>query len=204
MKNIFRNRPFRVWLVLVYWCWPARFALQRRIRWTQCCVRPRDRRSPSSSSKTWSVPCAAHGAARRTRLRRPTRSRSCVTISRCPCTVVISGGRDGTLFRHSSKAMGNEFRDYIFENQLEVNLQNLRAYAEKFAAAHKVDLPYVLDPRWKTRCTGQCRSRPGQGHQDRPHAHGLHRQQPQSGASPTWKSKDSSQLYATIDAVMKE
>src|SRR6201988_4062368 len=46
-----------------------------------------------------------------------------------------------------SKSLGNEFRDYIFENQLEVNPQNLRSYAEKFATEHKVALPFVLDPR---------------------------------------------------------
>jgi protein-disulfide isomerase len=50
------------------------------------------------------------------------------------------------FFDTHSKAMGNEFRDYIFENQLEVNPQNLRSYAEKFAASHKVDLPFVIDP----------------------------------------------------------
>ncbi len=32
-------------------------------------------------------------------------------------------------FDTHSKAMGNEFRDYIFENQLEITLQNLRSYA---------------------------------------------------------------------------
>src|SRR6202041_4032762 len=37
-------------------------------------------------------------------------------------------------FDTHSKATGNEFRDYIFENQLEVNPQNLRGFAEKFAA----------------------------------------------------------------------
>src|ERR1700686_3776371 len=47
-------------------------------------------------------------------------------------------------FDTHSKALGNEFRDYIFSNQLEINPQNLRAYAEKFATAHKVDLPFVL------------------------------------------------------------
>src|SRR6476646_11409663 len=52
-------------------------------------------------------------------------------------------------FDTHSKALGNEFRDYIFENQLEVNLQNLRAYAEKFATAHKFDLPFVIDPGGK-------------------------------------------------------
>src|SRR6202790_5508528 len=40
-------------------------------------------------------------------------------------------------FDTHSKALGNEFRDYIFENQLEVDPQNLRSYAEKFATAHK-------------------------------------------------------------------
>src|SRR5690348_6166729 len=48
-------------------------------------------------------------------------------------------------FDTHSKALGNEFRDYIFENQLEINPQNLRSYGEKFAAAHKVDLPFVID-----------------------------------------------------------
>ena len=52
-------------------------------------------------------------------------------------------------FDTHSKALGNEFRDYIFENQLEINPQNLRGYAEKFATAHKVDLPFVIDPGGK-------------------------------------------------------
>src|ERR1700747_1000929 len=30
-----------------------------------------------------------------------------------------------------SKSVGNEFRDYIFENQLEIDPQNLRSYGEK-------------------------------------------------------------------------
>src|SRR3981081_1578622 len=36
-------------------------------------------------------------------------------------------------FDTHSKAQGNEFRDYIFSNQLEVTPQNLRGLAEKFA-----------------------------------------------------------------------
>jgi len=52
-------------------------------------------------------------------------------------------------FDASSKALGNEFRDYIFSNQVEINPQNLRGYAEKFAAAHKVDFPFVVDPQGK-------------------------------------------------------
>src|ERR1700733_3832016 len=42
-------------------------------------------------------------------------------------------------FDTHSKAMGNEFRDYMFANQLELTPENLRSYAEKFATAHKVD-----------------------------------------------------------------
>src|SRR6202522_2315973 len=48
-----------------------------------------------------------------------------------------------------SKALGNDFRDYIFSNQLEINPQNLRGYAEKFASEHKVGLPFVIDPQGK-------------------------------------------------------
>ncbi len=52
-------------------------------------------------------------------------------------------------FDETSKALGNEFRDYIFSNQLEINPQNLRGYAEKFANEHKVGLPYLIDPQGK-------------------------------------------------------
>jgi len=52
-------------------------------------------------------------------------------------------------FDNTSKDLGNQFRDYIFENQLEINLQNLRSYADKFGAAHGVSLPYIVDPNGK-------------------------------------------------------
>ena len=74
--------------------------------------------------------------------------------------------------------LGNEFRDYIFENQLEVNPQNLRAYAEKFATAHKFDLPFVIDPGGKL-APNQCGSRSRQSHK-LDHTPTVYRQQPQS------------------------
>jgi protein-disulfide isomerase len=52
-------------------------------------------------------------------------------------------------FDTHSKQVGNQFRDYIFENQPEVTPQNLRSFAEKFAAEHKVELPFVVDPQGK-------------------------------------------------------
>jgi protein-disulfide isomerase len=52
-------------------------------------------------------------------------------------------------FDSTSKGLGNDFRDYIFSNQLEINPQNLRGYAEKFASEHKTALPFVIDPQGK-------------------------------------------------------
>jgi protein-disulfide isomerase len=52
-------------------------------------------------------------------------------------------------FDTHSKQLGNDFRDYIFQHQLEINPQNLRAFAERFATDHKTDLPFVVDPQGK-------------------------------------------------------
>jgi protein-disulfide isomerase len=52
-------------------------------------------------------------------------------------------------FDSQSKQLGLEFRDYIFQNQPQIFPTNLRQYAEKFAADHKVDLPFVVDPQGK-------------------------------------------------------
>src|ERR1700704_4664218 len=40
-------------------------------------------------------------------------------------------------FDTHSKALGNEFRDYIFDNRLEFTPQNLRGFPAKFAAENK-------------------------------------------------------------------
>jgi protein-disulfide isomerase len=52
-------------------------------------------------------------------------------------------------FDTRSKQLGNQYRDYIFEHQPEITAENLRGYSEKFAADHKVDLPFVVDPQGK-------------------------------------------------------
>ena len=49
------------------------------------------------------------------------------------------------FFDTHSKKIGNEFRDTVFQHQLEINKENLRAFAERFATAHKIDLPFVVD-----------------------------------------------------------
>ena len=52
-------------------------------------------------------------------------------------------------FDQTSKDLGNAFRDYAFEHQMEINPGNLRSYADKFAAEHKASLPFVIDPQGK-------------------------------------------------------
>jgi protein-disulfide isomerase len=49
---------------------------------------------------------------------------------------------------HSQK-LGDDFRGYIYKNQINVNLQNLRQFVQKFADDNKVPLPFVVDPEGK-------------------------------------------------------
>lgn len=106
-------------------------------------------------------------------------------------------------FDTHSKALGNEFRDYIFENQLEVNPQNLRAYSEKFAAAHKVDLPFVIDPGGKLAAEVNADRDLGKAIKldHTPTVYIVSNRHPNR---PYVEVKDNNQLYSTIDAVMKE
>lgn len=52
-------------------------------------------------------------------------------------------------FTNQNPDLGVTFREYIFENQPAITKNNLRSYADKFAAEHKVDLPFVVDPQGK-------------------------------------------------------
>ena len=103
-------------------------------------------------------------------------------------------------FDTHSKALGNEFRDYVFENQLEINQQNLRAFAEKFASTHKVELPFVIDPQGKLAA---------QVNADRDLGKAIKLDHTPtvyivSSRKPYIEVKDNNQLYSTIDAMMKE
>jgi len=51
-------------------------------------------------------------------------------------------------FDSQGKDLGNQFRDYIFEHQPEITPDNLQNFAQKFAAEHKVELPFVIDPKF--------------------------------------------------------
>ena len=50
------------------------------------------------------------------------------------------------FFDTKSPKMGDDYRLYIFQNQLQITKQNLRGMTERFAEEHKVALPFVMDP----------------------------------------------------------
>lgn len=106
-------------------------------------------------------------------------------------------------FDTHSKAMGNEYRDYIFENQLEINPTNLRSFAEKFAASHKVGLPYLIDPQGKFAAEVNADRDLGNAIKIN-HTPTVYIVSNRNPNRPYVEVKDNNQLYSTIDAVMKE
>ena len=102
-----------------------------------------------------------------------------------------------------SKTTGNEFRDFIFSNQLEINPQNLRGYAERFATEHKVDFPFVIDPQGKFAAQVNADRDIGKAIKldHTPTAYVVSNRHPER---PFVEMKDSNQLYALIDTMMKE
>src|SRR6267154_1621842 len=105
-------------------------------------------------------------------------------------------------FDASSKALGNEFRDYIFSNQLEINPKNLRGYAEKFASEHKVEFPFVVDPHGKYAAEVNADRDMGKAIklEHTPTVYIVSSRHPDK---PYVEMKDASQLYALIDTMMK-
>jgi protein-disulfide isomerase len=52
-------------------------------------------------------------------------------------------------FDSKSKELGVAWRDYCFQNQPMITPENLRSYADRFAAQNKTTLPFVVDPDGK-------------------------------------------------------
>jgi protein-disulfide isomerase len=106
-------------------------------------------------------------------------------------------------FDTNSSALGNEFRDYIFSNQLEINPQNLRAYGEKFATEHKVAFPFVVDPQGKFAAEVNADREVGKAIKldHTPTVYVVSSRHPER---PYVEMKDLSQLYTLIDAMMKD
>ncbi len=106
-------------------------------------------------------------------------------------------------FDTHSKEIGNAFREDVFEHQMEINPQNLRGFAEKFAADRKIGLPFVVDPAGKL--AGLVRA-------DKELGVSLHIEHTPTiwvvsnkrNGKPYVEVTDTKQLYVMIDAMKKE
>jgi len=104
---------------------------------------------------------------------------------------------------HASKDIGNDFRATVFAHQLEIFPQNLRGFAEKFAAEHKIALPFVIDPEGKLAAMVKA---------DKDVGTSLHIEHTPTvwvvsnkhTGKPYIEVTDTSQLYAMIDAMKKD
>ena len=106
-------------------------------------------------------------------------------------------------FDATSKELGNEFRDYIFSNHLEINPQNLRGFEDKFAAAHTMSLPFVIDPQGKF--AAEVNADRDLGKQIKlDHTPTVYVVSSRNPDKPYVEMKDSSQLYLLIDSMMKD
>jgi len=106
-------------------------------------------------------------------------------------------------FDTHSKTLGNGFRDYMFANQLEITPQNLRGFAEKFAAEHKIDLPFVVDPEGKLAALVNADKALGKTIPIE-HTPTLYVVSNKRSGKPFVEVIDRSQLYALIDAMLHE
>ncbi len=103
-------------------------------------------------------------------------------------------------FDTHSKELGNEFRLDVFAHQMEINPQNLRGFAEKFASEHNVGVPFVIDP--DGRLAGLVRADKDLGmslHVD--HTPTIWVVSNKKSGNPYVEVKDTAQLYVTIDAM---
>ena len=103
---------------------------------------------------------------------------------------------------HSVK-VGNEFRDAVFARQIDITPQNLRAFAEKFASEHKVDLPFVVDPQGelaaKVNADRTLGNRVGIDHTPT-----VYIVTDKASGTPFVEVKDNTQLFQTIDSMKRD
>ena len=106
-------------------------------------------------------------------------------------------------FDTHSKAIGNEFRDTVFRHQLEITKETLRPFGEKFAAAHKIDLPFVVDPEGKLAKLVDADRELGK-QLDLQHTPTLYVVSNKRSGTPFVEVVDRSQLFQLIDTMKKE
>lgn len=106
-------------------------------------------------------------------------------------------------FDSQSKDFGNQFRDYIFQHQPEITADNLQSFAQKFAAEHKVELPFVIDPQGKFAAEVNADKALGQK-VGIAHTPTIYIVSSRNRGRPVVEVTDSSQLFQMIEAVQAE
>ncbi len=106
-------------------------------------------------------------------------------------------------FDSQSKQLGNDFRAYIFQHQPEITPNNLQSFAARFAAEHKVELPFVIDPQGKFAAQVTADKELGNriGIQHTPTIFVVSSRNP---ARPYVEVTDTSKLFQIIEAVQSE
>ena len=107
------------------------------------------------------------------------------------------------FFDQTSKDTGNQFRDYMFSNQTQINPGNLRNYAETFAASRKIALPFVVDPEGKLAAQVSEDKNLGQKI-GLDHTPTIYIVSSKPGVKPVEVSSDLNNLYAMIDSALKQ
>ena len=106
-------------------------------------------------------------------------------------------------FDSRSKELGDQFRDYIFQHQPEILPDNLQTFAQKFAADHKVDLPFVIDPQGKF--AAQVNADKDLGNQLKiGHTPTIYIVSSRNPSRPFVEVTDTSQLFQMIEALQTE
>jgi protein-disulfide isomerase len=106
-------------------------------------------------------------------------------------------------FDTRSEKLGDEFRDYVFSHQLEIFPTNLRSIAEKFAADHKVALPFAIDPQGELAAKIAADKSLGQ-RMNLDHTPTIYLVSSKPQGTPLVEVKDKSQLFEMIDALKRE
>jgi protein-disulfide isomerase len=107
-------------------------------------------------------------------------------------------------FDTHSKALGNQFRDTVFQHQLEITSKPvLHDFATKFGAANKVDVPFIVDPQGKL--AGQVEADRALGNAiGLDHTPTLYVVSNKRTGTPFVEVVDRTQLFQLIDSMKKE
>ena len=114
--------------------------------------------------------------------------------------LVVRCRHPGAIFRYHSKELGNEFRLDVFSHQFDILPNTLHAFAEKFAAEHKVSLPFVVDPDGKLTALMKADKDLGISLKIQ-HTPTIYIVSNKKGGKPYVEVTDTSQLYVMIDAM---